>query len=103
MGNHVQHCATKALREGSPEKAREMCDELLELIYKHLRRSTSRSAAVARTAREDALRPPRDLISERHSRRSRSLCRAVFYQKPQGGAVACRNHRIARIESVFEA
>ena len=37
MRNHLQHCATKAIRDGSPEKAREVYDELLELIYKHLR------------------------------------------------------------------
>ena len=37
MRNHLQHCATKAIREGSPEKAQQMYDELLELIYKHLR------------------------------------------------------------------
>ncbi len=37
MRNHLQHCATKAIREGTPEQAREMYDELLELIYKHLR------------------------------------------------------------------
>lgn len=37
MRNHLRHCATSAIREGSPEQAREVYDELLELIYKHLR------------------------------------------------------------------
>jgi CsoR family transcriptional regulator, copper-sensing transcriptional repressor len=37
MRNHLQYCATKAIREGSPEKAQAMYNELLELIYKHLR------------------------------------------------------------------
>ncbi len=37
MRNHLQHCATSAIREGNPEKAQETYDELLELIYKHLR------------------------------------------------------------------
>lgn len=31
------HCATSAIREGSPDKTQQMYDELLELIYKHLR------------------------------------------------------------------
>lgn len=37
MKNHLQHCATKALKDGNEQEAREMYDELLELIYKHLR------------------------------------------------------------------
>ena len=37
MRNHLQHCATRAIREGSPEETRQMYDELLNLIYKHLR------------------------------------------------------------------
>jgi DNA-binding FrmR family transcriptional regulator len=37
MRNHLQHCTTKAIREGSPEKAQEVYDELLETIYRHLR------------------------------------------------------------------
>lgn len=36
MRNHLQHCATNAIREGSPEKTQQMYDELLELIYMHL-------------------------------------------------------------------
>ena len=37
MKNHLQHCATKAIVGGKPKQAAEMYDELLELIYKHLR------------------------------------------------------------------
>jgi len=37
MRNHLQHCATSAMREGNPEKTRQVYDELLEVIYKHLR------------------------------------------------------------------
>ena len=37
MRNHLQHCATKAIAGGKPKDATEMYDELLELIYKHLR------------------------------------------------------------------
>ena len=37
MRNHLQHCATKAIASGKPQDAAEMYDELLELIYKHLR------------------------------------------------------------------
>ena len=37
MRNHLQHCATSAIREGIPEKTQQVYDELLELIYKHLR------------------------------------------------------------------
>jgi DNA-binding FrmR family transcriptional regulator len=36
MRNHLRHCTAKALREGG-SSATEMHDELLELIYKHLR------------------------------------------------------------------
>jgi DNA-binding FrmR family transcriptional regulator len=36
MRNHLRHCTTKALREGD-EQATAMYDELLEVIYKHLR------------------------------------------------------------------
>jgi len=36
MRNHLRHCTTKALREGG-EQANAMYDELLEVIYKHLR------------------------------------------------------------------
>lgn len=37
MRNHLQHCATKALRSGKRKESEAMYDELLELIYKHLR------------------------------------------------------------------
>jgi DNA-binding FrmR family transcriptional regulator len=37
MKNHLQHCATKAIASGKPGEAAAMYDELLELVYKHLR------------------------------------------------------------------
>lgn len=37
MKNHLQHCAGKALSSGKPKEAAAMYDELLELIYTHLR------------------------------------------------------------------
>ena len=37
MKNHLRHCAAKALRSGKKEKTEAMYDELLELIYAHLR------------------------------------------------------------------
>ena len=37
MKNHLQHCAAKAIRNGKPGEAGEMYEELLELIYRHLR------------------------------------------------------------------
>lgn len=37
MRNHLHHCATHALASGSPAEQSEMYDELLDLIYKHLR------------------------------------------------------------------
>jgi DNA-binding FrmR family transcriptional regulator len=37
MRNHLHHCATKALRSGRKQEAKAMYDELLELIYAHLR------------------------------------------------------------------
>lgn len=36
MRNHLRHCASQAIRS-SGEEAAAMYDELLELIYKHLR------------------------------------------------------------------
>ena len=36
MRNHLRHCTTKALKEGD-ERTSAMYDELLEVIYKHLR------------------------------------------------------------------
>lgn len=37
MRNHLRHCAAKALRSGKTEETEAMYDELLELIYAHLR------------------------------------------------------------------
>ena len=37
MRNHLRHCATEAITKGSPVEAQAMYDELLELIYRHLR------------------------------------------------------------------
>ena len=37
MRNHLRHCATQALSRGPGPTADAMYDELLELIYKHLR------------------------------------------------------------------
>ncbi len=37
MRNHLSHCALQAISKGSPEEARAMHDELIELIYKHSR------------------------------------------------------------------
>jgi len=36
MRNHLKHCATSAIRSG-PEKADEMYDELVEMMYTHSR------------------------------------------------------------------
>jgi DNA-binding FrmR family transcriptional regulator len=36
MRNHLKHCATAAIKQG-PEEAETMYDELLDLVYKHLR------------------------------------------------------------------
>ena len=37
MKNHLHHCAAKALRSEKKEETEAMYDELLELIYAHLR------------------------------------------------------------------
>ena len=37
MSNHLTHCATQAIRTGSPKEQQAMYDELLELIYKNAR------------------------------------------------------------------
>ena len=37
MRNHLQHCAAQAVRSGKKQEAQAMYDELLELIYAHLR------------------------------------------------------------------
>lgn len=36
MRNHLKHCATSAIKAG-PDEAEAMYDELLELMYKHVR------------------------------------------------------------------
>lgn len=36
MRNHLQHCATDAIKKG-PESAEAMYDELLDLVYRHSR------------------------------------------------------------------
>ena len=37
MKNHLHHCAAKALKTGKKEETAAMYNELLELIYTHLR------------------------------------------------------------------
>ena len=37
MSNHLTHCATQAIRTGSPEEKQAMYNELLDLIYKNAR------------------------------------------------------------------
>lgn len=37
MANHLRHCVTEALRDGSDARVESTYDELLELIYKHSR------------------------------------------------------------------
>ncbi|MDQ2842640.1 MAG: metal-sensitive transcriptional regulator [Acidobacteriota bacterium] len=37
MHNHLQHCAANAIRSGNRKLASAQYEELLELIYKHLR------------------------------------------------------------------
>jgi DNA-binding FrmR family transcriptional regulator len=37
MRNHLEHCATRAIKQGSTEDARAMYDELISLIYKNAR------------------------------------------------------------------
>jgi CsoR family transcriptional regulator, copper-sensing transcriptional repressor len=37
MKNHLRNCATKALQSGKAKEAAAMYDELLDLIYAHLR------------------------------------------------------------------
>ena len=37
MKNHLHHCAAKALGSGKREESEAMYEELLELVYKHLR------------------------------------------------------------------
>src|SRR3954447_22846763 len=35
MRNHLKHCASQAIRQGTPARSEAMYDELLDLIYKH--------------------------------------------------------------------
>jgi CsoR family transcriptional regulator, copper-sensing transcriptional repressor len=37
MKNHLHHCAAQAITSGKPAESAAMYDELLELIYTHLR------------------------------------------------------------------
>src|SRR4029077_1172624 len=37
LKNHLQHCATEALRSGDEKKAQRTYDELTNLFYKHAR------------------------------------------------------------------
>jgi DNA-binding FrmR family transcriptional regulator len=37
MRNHLHHCAAKSIRQGTEQEATAMYDELLDIIYKHLR------------------------------------------------------------------
>ena len=37
LRNHLQHCATDAIRSSDPERQQQMYDELTELFYKHVR------------------------------------------------------------------
>jgi CsoR family transcriptional regulator, copper-sensing transcriptional repressor len=37
MRNHLRHCASEAIRKGSPAEANRMYDELMNLIYTHAR------------------------------------------------------------------
>jgi DNA-binding FrmR family transcriptional regulator len=37
MRNHLRHCATETIAHGGEREAQAMYDELLDLIYRHLR------------------------------------------------------------------
>ena len=37
LHNHLRHCATEAIRSGDPDRAEEMYDEILELVYRSAR------------------------------------------------------------------
>jgi CsoR family transcriptional regulator, copper-sensing transcriptional repressor len=37
MSNHLRHCATAAIRKGSPAQVKAACEELLGLIDRHAR------------------------------------------------------------------
>ena len=35
--NHLKHCAAAAIRDGDAQQSEEMYDELIEMMYKHVR------------------------------------------------------------------
>jgi DNA-binding FrmR family transcriptional regulator len=37
MRNHLRHCASSAIRAGTDEQAEAMYDEIIDLMYKHVR------------------------------------------------------------------
>jgi CsoR family transcriptional regulator, copper-sensing transcriptional repressor len=37
LHNHLRHCAAEAIRSDDPDRAEEMYDELMELIYRSVR------------------------------------------------------------------
>jgi CsoR family transcriptional regulator, copper-sensing transcriptional repressor len=37
LRNHLHHCASEAIRDGNEKQASAMYEELLDLIYRHLR------------------------------------------------------------------
>jgi hypothetical protein len=37
MRNHLKHCATTAIRSDDPVKAEATYDELIELMFRHVR------------------------------------------------------------------
>lgn len=37
LRNHLHHCASEAIRSGGKKRASDMYEELLDLIYRHLR------------------------------------------------------------------
>jgi len=37
MRNHLKHCASATFRSGDPQEKEEMYDELIEMMYKHVR------------------------------------------------------------------
>jgi DNA-binding FrmR family transcriptional regulator len=37
MRNHLKHCATSAIRDGDPDAAEGMYDELVDMMYRHAR------------------------------------------------------------------
>ncbi len=37
MRNHLKHCAAHAARKGPPEKASKVYDEIIDLMYRHIK------------------------------------------------------------------